>query len=365
MTWPAALPGAALRVMRTAAGRRALQVVLLVGGLFALGFLCGEQAHAAEGVPAASSSEVVATAPADGVRAPLTSDTVATVTRLTNTSAATVGRLTSTSAALVAQAPRPQPAAPDQPKPTTPAAPAPVPAPAPAPVPAATDPKPAPNPGALPAPPGAAGQVLTPLTGELVRSVDDRVVQPVGGLVETVTAGLGRVTAQIPPLSSLPSLPGLSGAPSMPGLPALPGFPPAPGRILPAPVAQAPQPAAAGRSETEGAVDDRRSAAAASGTAYGPRFVVDVTAGDTTAVQGSGRRAAGAGYTPAHQAPDGDPAGVPANRAAVDNGTPRHGDAHAVALDHRPLVRLVPGAAVRAAAAATRDRHRDIPVFPG
>ncbi|MFI7402746.1 hypothetical protein ACIBW9_20160 [Streptomyces sp. NPDC049541] len=320
MTWPAALPGAALRVMRTAAGRRALQVVLLVGGLFALGFLCGEQAHAAERAPAASSSEVVATAPADGVRA-LTSDTAATVTRLT-------------------QAPRPQPAAPDKPKPTPPAAPAPVSAPA--------DP----------------GQALTPLS-ELVRSVADRVVPPAGGPVERVTAGLGRVTAQIPPLSSLSALPGLPGSPSMPGLPTLPGFPSAPGRILPAPVAQAPQPGVAGRPATEGAVDDRRSAAAASGTAHGPRLVVDVTAGDATTVQGSGRRAAGAGYTPEQQAPGGDPAGVPANRAAVDNGTSRHGDAHAVALNHRPFVRLVPGAAVRAAVAGTRDRHRDIPVFPG
>ena len=335
--------------MRTAAGRRALQVVLLVGGLFALGFLCGEQAHAAEQAPAASSSEVVPTAPADGVRA-LTSDTVASVTRLTNTSTATVGRLTS-----IPSAPQPQPAAPDKPKPTTPVAPAPAP----------TDPKPTPNPDPSPAAPGAAGQVLTPLTGELVRSVGDRVVEPVGGLVDTVTAGLGRATAQIPPLSSLPSLPGLPESPSMPGLPSLPGLPPSPGQILPAPVAQAPQPVVAGHPGTEGAIDDRRSGAGASGTAYRPRFVVDVAAAGATAVHGGGQRAAGAGYAPARQTPEGDPAGAPANRAAVDNGTSRHGDAHAVALNHRPFVRLVPGAAVRAAAAGTRDRHRDIPVFPG
>jgi len=344
LTWPAVLPGAALRVMRTAAGRRALQVVLLVGGLFALGFLCGEQAHAAEGVPVASSSEVVPTAPADGVRS-LTSDAVVTVSRLTNSAAAPQRQ--------------PRPAAPDKPKPTAPVA------PAPAPVPAPTDPRPTPEPDPGPATPGAAGQVLTPLAGELVRSVGDRVVEPVGGLVETVTAGLGRVTAQVAPLSSLPSLPGLPGAPSMPGLPSLPGFPSSPGQILPAPVAQAPQPVVAGHPGTEGAVDDRRSGAGASGTAYGPRFVVDVAAAGATAVHGGGQRAAGAGYAPAQQAPDGDPAGVPANRAAVDNGTSRHGDAHAVALNHRPFVRLVPGAAVRAAAAGTRDRHRDIPVFPG
>jgi len=193
-------------------------------------------------------------------------------------------------------------------------------------------------------------------------------VQPLGGLVETVTAGLGRVVAQIPPLSSLPSLPGLPGSPSIPSLPSLPsppGLPASPGRILPTPVAQAPQPGAAGRSGAEGAIDDRRSGAGASSTAYGPRFVVDVTAGDATAGQGGGQRAADAGYAPAQQAPDGDPTGALVNRAAVDNGASRHGDAHAVALNHRAPVRLVPGAAARAAAAGTRDRHRDIPVFPG
>ncbi|MGW2821615.1 hypothetical protein ACWC24_11500 [Streptomyces sp. NPDC001443] len=51
MIWPAVLSGAALRVVRTAAGRRALQSVLLAGGLFALGLLCGERAHAPEGTP--------------------------------------------------------------------------------------------------------------------------------------------------------------------------------------------------------------------------------------------------------------------------------------------------------------------------
>ncbi|MER7185862.1 hypothetical protein ABT404_41480, partial [Streptomyces hyaluromycini] len=40
-----------MRVLRTAPGRRALQLALLVGGLLALGFLCGQQAQAAEGVP--------------------------------------------------------------------------------------------------------------------------------------------------------------------------------------------------------------------------------------------------------------------------------------------------------------------------
>ncbi|MEV0903870.1 hypothetical protein [Streptomyces hokutonensis] len=50
MIWPAALSGAALRVTRTAVGRRVLQLALLVGGLFVLGLVCGGQAQAADGV---------------------------------------------------------------------------------------------------------------------------------------------------------------------------------------------------------------------------------------------------------------------------------------------------------------------------
>ncbi|MFI9750789.1 hypothetical protein ACIHDP_12140, partial [Streptomyces collinus] len=50
MSWSAALPEAALRTLRTAAGRRALQVALLVGGLMVAGLLWGERAHAENGV---------------------------------------------------------------------------------------------------------------------------------------------------------------------------------------------------------------------------------------------------------------------------------------------------------------------------
>ncbi|MGW1889467.1 hypothetical protein ACWCP6_04295 [Streptomyces sp. NPDC002004] len=70
MTSPAALPSAALRIARTAAGRRVLQVALLLGGLFVLGFLCGEQAHAAERVagPAPVERTVATADPVDSGR---------------------------------------------------------------------------------------------------------------------------------------------------------------------------------------------------------------------------------------------------------------------------------------------------------
>jgi hypothetical protein len=68
---------------------------------------------------------------------------------------------------------------------------------------------------------------------------------------------------------------------------------------------------------------------------------------------------------PVHQVPDGDPTGALGRHSAVDNGSPRHGDAQAVALNERARPTLVPGAAADVTAAGTRDRHRDIPAFPG
>ncbi|MCX5050525.1 hypothetical protein [Streptomyces sp. NBC_00474] len=356
MTWPAALPGAALRVMRTAAGRRALQVVVLVGGLLALGFLCGEQAHAAEEVPAAvTSSEVAPAASADGVGS-LTSGAATTATTVT-----TAGRLADTAAGPeVRSAPlatEPKPHTPAEPFPDTPA-----------------QPKPASTTSPIPTSTTAASLTSTSTSNsarspaepsvQLVKSVADGVERPVGGLAEAVHAGLGEVTAQIPPLSSLPALPGAPSLPSLPSLRSLARFPAQPGRILPVPFTHVPQSGAAG-SVTEGAVDDRRSAAAgASGTAFGPRLTVGVSAAGATA-HGDRQRAAGAGHAPARQAPDGDPTGALGNQSAVNNGASRHGDAHAVALNHRAPLRLVPGAAAHADAAGTPDRHRDIPVFPG
>ncbi|MEU0455661.1 hypothetical protein ABZ322_22155 [Streptomyces sp. NPDC006129] len=71
------------------------------------------------------------------------------------------------------------------------------------------------------------------------------------------------------------------------------------------------------------------------------------------------------GHAPVEHGPGGRPDGALGNRAVADNSTPRHGDAHAVTLDHRAPLRLVPGATARSYAAATRDRHRDVNVFPG
>ncbi|MEU6255917.1 hypothetical protein [Streptomyces sp. NPDC047043] len=337
--------------MRTAVGRRALRVAVVVGGLFALGFLCGEQAHAAEEAPVVSSSAAVSAVSTDsavGVR----SLTDSTVGRLVNVPVAPSGHR-------AAPAAKPKPDAPATPKPTPPATPAPAEAEPDAAVPAQASVS-----TTLNHVTGAVGAVGQQVVGT-VNSVPGK-VGPVGDLVETVTEDLGKATAQIPPLSSLPTVPELPSLPSFPTLPSLPttpGFPVLPGQTLPAPV---PQPGSAVQSSTHGGTSGSRDGAAgaeASGTAYGPRFGTESDAVHNLA-QGGGHRATGPRTAPAHPAPDGDPTGALGSPSAVDNATSRHGDGHAVALNHRAPLRLVAGAAARAAAAETRDRYRDIPVSP-
>jgi hypothetical protein len=323
LTLQAVLSDAALRVMRTAAGRRALQVAVLVGGLFALGFLCGGHAHAADGVlSVASTSSVTSTTPTAATA--LTASTAS----MTVTASATAP----VSAASAASA--------------------------------------------------ASGDVLSSDPAKAVRSVDTRVAQPVGRFLDTVATGLTETEAKLPSLpepSEVPSLPdpsdppglpeppGQPALPGIPGLPGMPGMPALPGQTVPAPVASTPpQPGSPGSpTVTNGQGTEGRSAAAMPLT-YGPRFVVGA------AVTGDGAHASAYRAGPAEQAsapvrhaPPGDPVGVLGGKSAVDNSTPRHGDAHAVTDDNRAPLWLVTGVAARAAADGTRDRHRDIPVFPG
>lgn len=64
MTAVVAHPLAALRVLRRAGRRRALRVVFLLGGLLALGFLWGGQAHAVEAPPVPAHDSAAAVVPA-------------------------------------------------------------------------------------------------------------------------------------------------------------------------------------------------------------------------------------------------------------------------------------------------------------
>ncbi|WP_328501908.1 hypothetical protein OG828_20075 [Streptomyces sp. NBC_00457] len=390
MTFSAALSGAALRVMRTAAGRRALELALLVCGLFALGLLYGEQAHATDGdgMTSATSAEAVRqTEPGDGVLAA----TRATVGRLVSPPTERADGVAGDAIEAVAsdadssksafpEANPPEANPPEANSSQVDSS-------------EVTAPKHPQADKALPHPrtPGPAdrilrpvtegvvapvtGRVVRPVTEEVAGSVGERVVRPVGGLVGGVAEGLDEAQRNIPPLSLLPSLPLtpespvlpefpgalLPGLPELPLPPELPVLPVLPGQTLPAPVTSAPQPGPDGEATGDGASKQRTDGAAA--VAYGPVFVADASsAGDAT--RAAGHRVRPTEYAPDQPAPGGDPGGALGNRSAADNGGSRHGDAHAVALYHRAPLRLVAGAAARHDAGETRDMHPDIPVSP-
>ncbi|MEU9150813.1 hypothetical protein AB0D59_09740 [Streptomyces sp. NPDC048417] len=393
---------------RTAVGRRALQLALLAGGLLALGLLCGGRAQAAEGTPSVPSltavvgrlgvekvlphSETVreeeketpratspSVAPAHAVpprlTAPRVTPTHAAPPRLTAPREATVHEATAPEATAREAAPH---------KPFTHSAPtgstlssaatgstlssAPTRSTTPtAPVARTASPAPAltlPHASTLPTAPE--GPVV-PVVGETVRSVTVAVTV-------AVTQGLGDVVRQVSELpTELATLP--VRLPTLPVLPALPGTsttPPVsepPGESLPVPVTWAP-----GTTEARPAVTDggrqqtsRTKKPAATVGSYGPQdTIVTLAPVSRTAAptHTGGRRAAHAFDVPSHPAPTGDPDGA-LGKSVVDGSSSRHGDACAVTFDDRAPLRLVAGAAARVDAAGTRDRYRDIPVFPG
>ncbi|MGP4085492.1 hypothetical protein [Streptomyces sp. KR55] len=363
MIWSAALSGAAVRVLRAAAGRRALQMVLLVGGLFVLGVLYGGQARATDGTASTTSATSPASvtvsasvdSPGSVTSAKARPDDVVKSTSAEGTASLAQGFVGGTDHDFGGS----QDLADRGGAPVTDVSPGPVGRPA------------------AEAPHGRDSEsIVRPVTEDLVGSVGERVIRPVGGVVETVTA-----QADVPPLSSLPvlpSLPGLSDSPTLPVLPELPGlpeppgylpappaFPELPGQFPPLPGAVTPQPGVAGTSPSPEAGSEGRGGKAGVDGIHGPRL--GGSSGEVVAaVHGSGQHdRAGGQYTPVHQVPAGRGDGMLGNRSAADSGTSRHGDAHAVTSNHRARLRLVPGAAVRVELDGTRDRHRDIPVFPG
>ncbi|MFJ9813895.1 hypothetical protein ACIRU3_01240 [Streptomyces sp. NPDC101151] len=267
MTLPAALFGTAVRLPRTTAGRRALQLALLVGGLFLLGFLSGEQAHAAEGTPIAPVSS-----------------------------------------------PRP-----------------------------------------------VAGQA------DAVRTVTERVVTPVREVVQSASGAVEQTRAEAPTPPTAPSVP----VPELPGASEVP-VPPLPVPVTPDPRPHrhdraAPPSDKADRVRTEARTEARTAVpAGSSATAYGPDFATSAHAphAPQAPAHTPARPTTAPVDAPAQPAPTGDPDGVLGKQAADGTAT-RHGDAHAVTPDGRAPLRLPPGAAARVDAPRTRERHRDIPVFPG
>ncbi|MGX1565722.1 hypothetical protein [Streptomyces sp. NPDC055506] len=351
MTSSAALPDAAVRVLRTAAGRRALQVALLVGGVLVIALLCGERAYAADGLR--MSADSAAGRSVSGQRPLVRTDVHASADRVVRVVAdarkSVSGELVKAQAKLPVPPKAPSlPDLPDLPD-----------------LPTLSVPPKAPS---VPVLPGL------PSLPDLPAVPDSPALPDLPGL-------------PVPPAPSTPpdgdvTVPGSPAQPGLPGYPAFPSHPlpatapvtvdPQPADTPVAPVTPTPTPAPTGEATPV--------AHSPSGP-YGPHGDqfraphADRAAHDHTAHGRAhhlrravhvGASASVGGAAPVGHMPGGRPDGTLCNRSMADHGTPRHGDAHAVTPSSRaPMMSLVCGVAARTCVAGTRDSHRDIPVFPG
>ncbi|WP_171060027.1 hypothetical protein [Streptomyces montanus] len=210
-------------------------------------------------------------------------------------------------------------------------------------------------------PEGFVHEATASVTGgvqRVVRPATERVVRPIGDVVDQAAGGFAEPPASSwwPPESELPAFPRF---PYLPGLPALPAFP---GQALP--VGSTPQqPGGLAEEHAQTGLDAGEKPGNESMGAYGPQFTGGHTAPDAD-VRDNDERARGA-QAPVRPAPNGDSKGALRHGSATDNGSSRHGDAQAVTYKDLAQPRLVPGTAAAVTVAETRDRHRDIPVFPG
>ncbi|MEU9441877.1 hypothetical protein AB0D42_13360 [Streptomyces sp. NPDC048304] len=326
---PAALLGTTVRVLRTAAGRRALQLVLLVGGLFTLGFLCGEQAHAAGGTPLPA--QVTSAAGCPGPSGHADPAPAAQVVHAAGVEQAVHGA----GAAQVVHA--------------------------------------------VPAVQGVRAvrpvrTVSERLAGPVVRRVGIQAAIPVQAVSsvrdsvrDVLTAASGSVEETAgravsgQPRTTAPSLP----------LPDLAPVTDVPVQVTPEPTSAPPSRQRDVGAAVPGPAEERGRhvgaggravvGAPASAVAYGPD---GAGVPQPLAYIGARYSAAAAAGVPERPVPTGDPDGV-LGKPAADGSASRHGDAHAVTLGDRASVRLAPGATARVDAPRTRERHRDIPVFPG
>ncbi|MCT7355705.1 hypothetical protein N4P33_26615 [Streptomyces sp. 15-116A] len=333
MTWPAALPEAAVRVMRTAAESRAralrlaVRVLLLVGALFVLGVLYGERAEAAERTPPGAS---VVDAASD------------TGSRLAGLS----GEPARAPAADVTELQ--QDVSPSQ---QTPSA-------------------------RLPEVPEGSSRVSPGTSSEGLPELSE-----VPQLSDVPALRLPKLP--VPPeapavrLPQLPAIPVLPGAGNPEPLPGVPGGLDAPQRVLPAPLtpgALLPGTELGAESGNTAATPPPgdspalgRRAETSQAAAHGPLPNRTVTTGGTSSPSLSSEAPVDTSRTgdvdpaPAPRVPGGHPDG----RSASDHGQPRPGDVHAVAAHHhRSLPLLVPGANAHIETLETRERYEDVPVPP-
>ncbi len=312
LTFTATLLGTTVRVLRTAAGRRVLHLALLVGGLFALGFVCGEQAHAADGtvpVPVKATSAGYGAVGHEGLVRPVRPvrhaqpavpvRDVRTVGEQTVASARDVVTAVSRSASRSVYR-------------------------------------------------SAAQSVSQSLPLSLPQSLAQAVSQTVSQSAETTRPPTTMHSLLLPDLGQGAGVPVLP----VPGAQAPASHPRYRGGPAARPTAPAPRKHARAGART--AVT-----APAPLLSYGP----DLTPVPQNEARTSGHHGTAVG-APGRPEPTPDTDGVP-GKQAVDGSASRHGDAHAVTFGNGAAPQLVPGAAARVDAPRTRERHRDIPVFPG
>ncbi|GGV57704.1 hypothetical protein GCM10010277_59890 [Streptomyces longisporoflavus] len=321
-----ALPDAAVRMLRAVAGRRALQVVLLLAGLLALGFLCGERAHAVEGVPAPERVESARTAGSVQPARERAAEPVRESVR-EGREAVRFGRRAVRDVAVEPVADAVEPVVRD-----------------------------------------ARGAVRP-------------VVDGVPGVLEDAPQ---RVLPEAPDLPDLPGLPGTPDVPGMPSMPELPqsGLGQGVGGGDDAGAGAGPAAPRAGRGEATARAHDAGAestygtgtgAAAGIGSAHAAG---QQARSDALFCGGSADCAHRAGNAPfptplvplaplAPPSPPGDPARTLGGQFAGDGSSTRHGDPCTASYGSRASVRLLHGAGAVPASAPVRERHRDILEFPG
>ena len=303
MTTAVAAPAAAPCPRRGAAGRRALQVVLFLGGLLALGLLFGAPAQADQQPDLRPDLRPERQAVQGLLQQPVKEQrSVRTVTE----PAARTADQAAPAVAPAAPAVAPEAAAPPAPTPRD-----------------------------------VARSVLSPVS-EPVRDTVRQVTRPVGAAVErtvgTAVSGLRDITAALraPAERPLPT-------PSLPGTPEPP-------QTGPAPVSDAPAGAAPDRP-----AEPRPGNVTGAGSGVAP---------DGT-VAAAPHREAAADRRPAPREPFGPDGGKQGHSASAEVHPPRGGDQHAIPSADGTSLGLVRGAGLPATAAPVRDRSGDILEFPG